>query len=83
MPGHLGNVTKTVQNLEILKVDTARNLILVKGSVPGSGEGFLFIRRSLKRPEGVPIKVVAKTSDKKKDPLKASKQAAAGGGKKK
>ena len=82
MPGHLGNVTKTVQNLEVLKVDVALNLILVKGSVPGGDNGLLFIRRSLKRPEGVVVKVV-KVSDKKKDPLKASKQAAAGGAKKK
>ncbi len=83
MPGHLGNVTKTSQNLEVLKVDGGKNLILVKGSVPGGDEGLLFIRRSLKKPEGVKVKVVAKVSDKKKDPLKASKQAAAGGGKKK
>ena len=79
MPGHLGNVTKTVQNLEVLKVDLTHNLILVKGSVPGGDNGLLFIRRSLKKPQGVKVKVVAKTSDKKKDPLKASKQAAAGG----
>ncbi|MBI3316363.1 MAG: 50S ribosomal protein L3 [Candidatus Omnitrophica bacterium] len=79
MPGHLGNVKKTVQNLEVLKVDAEKNLILVKGSVPGSPNGLLFIRRSLKMPGGVKPKVVAKKSDKK-DPLKASKQAAAGGG---
>lgn len=83
MPGHLGNVTKTVQNLEVLKVDLNHNLILVKGSVPGGDNGLLYIRRSLKKPEGVKMRVVAKTTDKKKDPLKASKQAAAGGGKKK
>ena len=83
MPGHLGNVTKTVQNLEVLKVDGGRNLILVKGSVPGGDNGFLFIRRSLKKPGGVPVKAAPKATDKKKDPLKASKQAAAGGAKKK
>ncbi len=83
MPGHLGDVTRTVQNLEVLKVDTSRNLILVKGSVPGGDQGILFIRRSLKKPQGIVVKVAAKVSDKKKDPLKASKQAAAGGAKKK
>ena len=83
MPGHLGNDTKTVQNLEVLKVDVNLNLILVKGSVPGGDNGFLFIRRSLKKPLGIKAKPVAKATDKKKDPLKASKQAAAGGGKKK
>lgn len=83
MPGHMGDVTVTVQNLEVLKVDAAQNLILVKGAVPGADNGLLFIRRSLKFPMGVKPKVahVVKTT---KDPLKASKQAAAGkgGGKK-
>lgn len=83
MPGHLGDATTTVQNLEVLKIDTARNLILVKGSVPGGDNALLYIRRSLKRPSGIKPKVVDKQPDKKKDPLKASKQAAAGGGKKK
>lgn len=36
MPGHMGNVKVTVQNLEIVKVDAERNLILVKGAVPGA-----------------------------------------------
>lgn len=80
MPGHLGNVTRSVQNLEVLKVDSGRNLILVKGSVAGGDNGLLFIRRSLKRPGGIPVKVAAPVSDKKKNPLKASKQAAAAGG---
>ncbi|OIO39097.1 MAG: 50S ribosomal protein L3 [Candidatus Omnitrophica bacterium CG1_02_46_14] len=83
MAGRLGNTQKTIQNLEVLKVDITRNLILVKGSVPGSDKGLLFIRRSLKRPLGVPVKSEVKVSTKKKDPLKASKQATAGGGKKK
>ena len=79
MPGHLGNVTKSVQNLIVLKVDPAKNVLLVKGSVPGGDNGLLFIRRSLKKPEGVKAKVVVLV-EKKKNPLKASKQAAAGGG---
>ncbi len=77
MPGHLGNVTITVQNLEVLKVDLNSNLIVVKGSVPGGDNAPLFIRRSLKMPGGVKPKQAIKTS-LKKDPLKASKQAAAG-----
>jgi large subunit ribosomal protein L3 len=77
MPGHLGNATKTIQNLEVLKVDAPENLILVKGSVPGPDQALLFIRKSLKKPMGVKPKVAPKKSEKK-DPLKASKQAAAG-----
>src|SRR3712207_7124972 len=36
MPGHLGNVKRTISNLEIVRIDEARQLILVKGSVPGA-----------------------------------------------
>ena len=81
MPGHLGNATCTLQNLEVLKVDAANNLMLVKGSVPGGDNNVLFIRRSLKKPMGVKPKAAPKVK-LKKDPLKASKQAAAGGKKK-
>ena len=35
MPGHMGHVQVTVQNLEIVRVDTENNLLLVKGAVPG------------------------------------------------
>lgn len=82
MPGHLGNKNITVQNLEVVKVDVARNLILVKGSVPGGDNALLYIRRSLKKPEGVKAKI-AQQESLKKDPLKAAKKAAAGGGAKK
>lgn len=83
MPGRMGDVNITVQNIEVLKVDVEKNLILVKGSVPGGDNALLYIRRSLKRPLGIPPKVV-RVQAKTKDPLKASKQAAAaGGGKKK
>jgi large subunit ribosomal protein L3 len=83
MPGHLGDVICTVQNLEVLKVDAEANVIVVKGSVPGGDNALLYIRRSLKKPAGVKPKQAPKVS-LKKDPLKASKQAAAGkgGGKK-
>ena len=67
MPGHLGNATSSVQNLEVLKVDVSRNLILVKGSVPGGDQSLLFIRKSLKKPEGVKVKVEVKKTEKKKD----------------
>jgi large subunit ribosomal protein L3 len=36
MAGHMGNVTRTTQNLEIVRVDAERNLLLIKGAVPGS-----------------------------------------------
>lgn len=44
MAGHMGNETVTIRNLEIVKIIPERNLILVKGSVPGPEKGLLLIR---------------------------------------
>lgn len=79
MPGRMGDALVTVQNLEVVRVVAEKNLIMVKGAVPGGDNGLLFIRRSLKKPQGVKAKQAQKESAKK-DPLKASKKAAAGGG---
>jgi large subunit ribosomal protein L3 len=48
MAGHMGNVQRTTQNLEIVKVDTERNLLLIKGAVPGSKGGKVIIKPSVK-----------------------------------
>ena len=48
LPGHMGVETVTIQNLEIVKVDLDKNLILVKGSVPGAKKSILKIRKSVK-----------------------------------
>lgn len=48
MSGHLGNVRTTAQNLEVVRVDAERNLILVKGAVPGHRGGRLLIRPASK-----------------------------------
>ncbi len=48
MSGQLGNVRCTVQNLEIVRVDEDRNLILVKGAVPGANGGNLIVRPAVK-----------------------------------
>ncbi len=48
MTGHLGDVKRTVQNLEIVRVDLERNLLLVKGAVPGSKGGNVVVRPSVK-----------------------------------
>ncbi|HLU77544.1 MAG TPA: 50S ribosomal protein L3 [Burkholderiales bacterium] len=48
MPGHLGAVRATVQNLEVVRVDTERGLLLVKGAVPGSKGGHLIVRPAVK-----------------------------------
>ena len=48
MPGQYGNVTSTVLNLEVVKVDAEKNLIAVKGAVPGSRGSIVFLRNSVK-----------------------------------
>jgi large subunit ribosomal protein L3 len=48
MPGHLGAENVTVQNLAIVRVDTERGLLLVKGAVPGPKGGLLVIKNSVK-----------------------------------
>ncbi|MFV0520458.1 MAG: 50S ribosomal protein L3 [Lachnospirales bacterium] len=48
MPGHMGNVQITTQNLEIVRADAEKNLILVKGSVPGPKGSILVIKNAVK-----------------------------------
>ena len=50
MPGQMGNVARTVQNLEIVSVDTENNVILVKGNVPGPKKSLVMIRTAVKKP---------------------------------
>ncbi|TQS73526.1 50S ribosomal protein L3 [Rhodobacteraceae bacterium] len=57
MAGHLGAVRVTTQNLQVIKTDLDRGLILVKGSVPGSKGGWVTIKDAVKKPlpENVPM----------------------------
>lgn len=48
MSGHMGNKMRSVQNLEVLRVDAERGLLLIKGAVPGAKGGFVMIRPSIK-----------------------------------
>ena len=48
LPGHMGVETVTIQNLEVVKVDLDKNVILVKGSVPGAKKSILKIKTSVK-----------------------------------
>lgn len=49
LPGHMGAVRKTIQNLKVIKVDPVNNLLLVKGAVPGHKNGYLIISKSKKK----------------------------------
>jgi large subunit ribosomal protein L3 len=48
MPGRMGNDTVTVQGLKVVKIDKDRNIMLVKGAVPGVREGYLVIKKAVK-----------------------------------
>ena len=48
MAGRMGNVRRTAQNLEVIRVDSERNLLLIKGSVPGHSGGSVLVRPSVK-----------------------------------
>src|SRR3984957_12978689 len=52
MPGHMGQVTRTTQNLEVIQVREADNLLLIKGAIPGAEGDYVVIRESKKRPKG-------------------------------
>lgn len=75
MPGHLGDDRVTVQNLRILQVREAENVLLVTGAVPGPNGSYVVVRPAIKHPEGTIAKARveeksgkpgAKTPQKKK-----------------
>ncbi|MDO8489011.1 MAG: 50S ribosomal protein L3 [Candidatus Omnitrophota bacterium] len=49
MPGHMGAQKATVQNLKVIKVDLANNVLLVEGGVPGHKNGYLVVTKALKK----------------------------------
>ena len=52
MSGHMGNVRRTAQNLEVVRVDADRNLLLIKGAVPGHAGGSVVVRPAVKVRKG-------------------------------
>ena len=74
MPGHMGQVTRTTQNLEIVQVREADNLLLIKGGIPGAEGDYVVIRESKKRPKGWKPPVSANISKKKADAKATAKK---------
>src|SRR2546426_1335149 len=52
MPGHMGQVRRTAQNLEVIQVREGDNILLIKGAIPGANGDYVVIRESKKRPKG-------------------------------
>jgi len=53
LPGHMGVLSKTIQNLEIIAINVEDNVILVKGNIPGPKKGMVVIKTSVKNPDKV------------------------------
>jgi large subunit ribosomal protein L3 len=76
MPGHMGSERRTVQNLRIVKIIADKNLILVKGAIPGSNGSDVIVRSAIKGQWAAPT-VAASKADKAAKPAAAPKPAAA------
>jgi len=77
MGGRMGDETKIIQGLELVSIDAARGVVLIRGSVPGPKNGYVMIQVASKlaayRKKGAAVE-----QERSKNPLKASKKAAAG-----
>jgi large subunit ribosomal protein L3 len=51
MPGHMGQVRRTIQSLQIVQVREAENLLLIHGAIPGAKGDYVVIRESKKHPK--------------------------------
>ncbi|MCI0746142.1 MAG: 50S ribosomal protein L3 [Verrucomicrobia subdivision 3 bacterium] len=65
MPGHMGQVRRTIQNLEVVQVREAENILLIKGAIPGAKGDYVVIRESKKIPKGTVRKVAVPAGKKK------------------
>jgi len=77
MAGHMGSARVTTQNLEVVKTDTARGLIMVKGAVPGSKGGWVTVKDAVKKPFPENAIVPAALASAAKEVAKAAEAAAA------
>ena len=77
MAGHMGDETVTAQNLQLYKVMQEENVILIRGAVPGAKNQYVVVSNAVTRAE-YKRKGMGKEEVRSKNPLKASKKAAAG-----
>jgi large subunit ribosomal protein L3 len=73
MAGHMGAARVTTQNLEVVKTDADRGLIMIKGAVPGSKGGWVTIKDAVKKklPDGVPFPAAVKAAAASEAPAEA------------
>ncbi len=77
MAGHMGAARVTTQNLEVVKTDTARGLIMVKGAVPGSKGGWVTVKDAVKKPFPENAILPAALRSAAEEAAKAAEEAAA------
>ena len=77
MAGHMGAARVTTQNLEVVKTDTARGLIMVKGAVPGSKGGWVTVKDAVKKPFPENAILPAALASAAREAAKAAEEAAA------
>ncbi|MFH1753419.1 MAG: 50S ribosomal protein L3 [Candidatus Omnitrophota bacterium] len=70
MPGRMGGVQRTVQHLEVIKVDKEKHIMAVKGSIPGNGSSYLMVRNSKK----IDTKHAKKTQAEQQDKTQEAKK---------
>ena len=78
MSGHMGVVRRTIENLKVVEVDVERNLLLIRGAVPGSEGGRVIVRLSVKTQRQAGRKTIVPTkqapANKTPNPAKAGKK---------
>lgn len=77
MAGHMGNERVTIQNMQLISINSDDNVVLVRGSVPGANDGYVVIKKAATRDVYKRVGMGAEEV-RSKNPLKASKKAAAG-----
>ena len=79
LPGHMGNVAVTIKNLEVVDVRLDENVILIRGAIPGTREGFLEVTPAAERIESRPeLKRGGKEEKKAQEATEAAEGAAEG-----
>ncbi|GFR75231.1 50S ribosomal protein L3 [Elysia marginata] len=79
MPGQMGNVQRTQQNLEVISVDPENNLLLIKGSIPGPKKSYVIVKEAIKLLPDKEVKVLVnvKEAQEKNELLEEAKKAGA------
>jgi large subunit ribosomal protein L3 len=74
MAGHMGAARVTIQNLEVVRTDLGRGLVMVKGAVPGSKGGWVTIRDAVKKKafDGLPTPAAIRTAEASEAPAEVT-----------